>query len=156
MGSCYPPTLFVMSFKPSSINGDRLTVNDFHDILALRTSVFVVEQNCPYQEVDGNDLLADTVHMWTNDEDGISSYLRILSCPPDRQIGRVVTRQDVRGRGVSSTLIRSALQRVGETPTILSAQSHLTSFYESFGFAINGPEFLEDGIPHILMRRVSN
>lgn len=136
-----------------SVTGDRLTTAQLHDLLRARTAVFVVEQQCAYQEVDGLDLRPDTTHLWLADDRGIAAYLRILAEDGATRIGRVLTRPDRRGTGVSRKLMHHALFTIGSGPTILSAQTYLAAYYESLGFVIDGPEFVEDGIPHVPMRR---
>ncbi len=136
-----------------AVRGHELTARQLHDLLALRIDVFVVEQNCPYREVDGHDLDPTTEHLWTADELGIASALRILEDGSDRRIGRVVTRADQRGNGAASALLSAALEHLGSTSIVLDAQSYLQEFYERFGFTVTGPEFVEDGIPHVPMRR---
>lgn len=129
-----------------------------HDIVRLRVDVFVVEQRCPYPELDGRDVEPSTEHVWCADARGVTSYLRLLSEPDGaRRIGRVCTRADARGRGLSAVLVRSALDRIDAERTqyavVLDAQAHLQAFYTRFGFVRDGPPFIEDGIPHVPMRR---
>lgn len=133
---------------------DDLTVRQLHDILKLRTDVFVVEQQCPYPEVDGLDLLPTTRHVWSTDDAGrLASYLRVLDVGAVHRIGRVVTADWARGQGCSGRLISAVLTRWPTADVVLSAQSHLAHFYARFGFSMAGPEFVEDGIPHVPMRR---
>ena len=126
-------------------------------ILRLRSDVFVVEQDCPYPDLDGRDLEPATRHVWLSpaDEPGNPrSYLRILGEPEGGvRIGRVCTAADARGLGLSRRLMTAALQRVGDGPCVLDAQSYLVDFYASFSFVIDGAEFVEDGIAHTPMRR---
>lgn len=136
-----------------AVLGPDLSAEQLHRILAVRTAVFVVEQNCPYQEVDGPDLDPGTTHLWIEDEHGIASYLRILSEDDVARIGRVLTREDQRRTGVSSKLMAVAIERIGARVSVLSAQTYLTGYYERFGYEATGPEFIEDGIPHVPMRR---
>lgn len=134
--------------------GDRLDAATLYELLRLRCAVFVVEQACPYQELDGRDLAADTEHAWCRDAGGVTAGVRVLTDPDGRRrIGRVVTRPDARGRGLARLLLRHALDRVGPVETVLDAQSHLRRFYEDLGYEVSGPEFVEDGIPHLPMRR---
>lgn len=154
-------------------SGSALSAPELHSILKLRTAVFVVEQDCPYQEVDGFDLLSDTWHRWWTDRGmaaenddaavgpdvDIVTYLRVL-CEPDRfRIGRVVTRADRRGWGLSAALVADTVQWLHHKrdPTrdavVLSAQSRLVEFYRDHGFSVTGSEFMEDGIPHVPMAR---
>ncbi len=137
------------------VAGDELDTQQLYDILHLRVAVFVVEQACPYPEIDGRDLAAGTTHLWIagNDTAPIASYLRILTEPPKRRIGRVVTQGSARGQRLASCLMEEALRLVGSQPVILDAQSYLADFYRAFGFELTGPEFVEDGIPHLPMAR---
>ncbi len=132
-------------------SGDELTAREIHDLLELRIAVFVVEQRCPYAEIDGRDLEPSTTHMWVTDGSSIVGTLRILDNGHERRIGRVATREDHRGRGVAARLMNAALQR-SSGPVVLDAQSYLVDWYRHFGFEPTGAEFVEDGIPHVPMR----
>ncbi len=134
--------------------GPEISTADLYDALRLRAAVFVVEQACPYLDPDGRDLEDGTVHLWLRAADGsLAAYLRVLREPDGTtRIGRVVTDPQLRGAGLSARLLAAALDGVtGEV--VLNAQSHLTAVYERHGFAADGPEFLDDGIPHTPMRR---
>ncbi|HEX5534387.1 MAG TPA: GNAT family N-acetyltransferase [Actinomycetales bacterium] len=134
---------------------DPLTL---HDIVRLRVDVFVVEQACPYPELDGRDVEPGTEHVWWADsgELRVDAYLRVLAEPGGgRRIGRVVTRPEARRRGLSTLLVRDAVQRHGHEEIVLDAQSYLVCYYATFGFAPTGPEFIEDGVPHVPMRRAA-
>ena len=137
---------------------DPLTL---HDIVRLRVDVFVVEQACPYPELDGRDIEPATEHVWWDVSDGadeprVAAYLRVLAEPAGgRRIGRVVTRPDSRGTGLSTLLVRDAVQRHGHEDIVLDAQSYLVDYYAKFGFVPTGPEFIEDGVPHVPMRRAA-
>ncbi|MDP9503177.1 GNAT family N-acetyltransferase [Pseudomonas protegens] len=129
-------------------------------ILQLRTEVFVVEQKCPYQEVDGRDLEGDTCHLMAWEDDRLLAYVRLLdpiSQGGDVVIGRVVIAEQARGQGLGHALMEQALKQAQrhwpETPIYLSAQAHLKDYYGRYGFIVAGEEYLEDGIPHIGMRR---
>ncbi|MCF7552402.1 GNAT family N-acetyltransferase [Pseudonocardia sp. WMMC193] len=136
-----------------SARGDELTARQLEAILALRVAVFVVEQDCPYQEVDGRDTLRTTWHVWTGDVD---ACLRVLTEPDGtRRIGRVCTAEKARGSGLAAELMRAALVEIGDAPSVLDAQTYARGFYERFGFAAVGAEFDEDGIPHIRMERAA-
>ncbi len=132
--------------------GHRLSAAQLHDILRLRTAIFVVEQDCAYQEVDGLDLRPDTIHLWVTDDVGIASYARLLTEPSGHRIGRVMTRRDRRRTGISRMLMARAMTRTTGTPTMLYAQTYLIAYYESLGFQVDGAEFVEDGISHVPMR----
>ena len=129
---------------------DGLSLECLYDILRLRVEVFVVEQQCPYPEIDNLDF--EAIHVWINDEQGLASYLRVIEEEDTCRIGRVVTRPDARSRGLSRRLIHHVLDRT-DGPWALSAQLYLRDWYTNLGFDQNGPEFLEDGIPHIPMFR---
>lgn len=131
----------------------ELTVGDLHDILRLRVDVFVVEQECPYAEVDGRDPLPGTRHLWIAGADGSpDAYLRLLDEPAARRIGRVVVRPSARGEGLGRVLIEYVVAGYGG-PWELEAQAHLARWYETMGFVVTGPEIDVDGIPHVPMRR---
>jgi ElaA protein len=137
-----------------NVPGTELTAHQLYDILRLRVDVFVVEQNCPYPELDGRDLLPTTRHFWLGAPD---SYLRLLTEPDGTyRIGRVVTAKHARGRGLAAELMAAALSAVGDADSVLDAQTYARGFYAKFGYVAEGEEFDEDGIPHIRMwRRVA-
>jgi ElaA protein len=124
-------------------------------LLRLRVDIFVVEQSCPYPELDGRDDEPGTRHLWLAPESRPAepyAYLRVLiEADGTRRIGRVCTAPAGRGAGLSSRLLAAALTAPGAYE--LTAQSHLTGFYARFGFQVSGPEHDEDGIPHTPMRR---
>lgn len=121
-------------------------------LMRLRVDVFVVEQDCPYPELDGRDLEDDTVHYWSADESGaVLATIRLLHDGDDRRIGRVATAVDARGQGLAGILIRKALESSAGHAVHLDAQAHLEGWYARFGFVKSGEGFLEDGIPHVPM-----
>jgi ElaA protein len=123
-----------------------------YGILRLRVDVFVVEQKCPYPELDGRDTEPGTRHLWIGDEP--VAYLRLLAEPNDvSRIGRVAVARHARGGGHAARLMAHALDIVGDGPCVLEAQSYLEDFYARYGFAKAGPPYVEDGIPHVPMRR---
>lgn len=128
-----------------------------YSLLRLRCDVFVVEQACPYPELDGRDVEVTTEHVWsaeTSSPTTVLAYLRVLDDPAGRRIGRVVTAAVARGQGLSARLVSSVVTEDGRgTDLVLDAQSHLERWYARFGFAPTGAGFLEDGIPHVPMRR---
>lgn len=145
-----------LSDQLKAARGSDLSAAQIYEILEVRSAVFVVEQECAYQELDGLDLRSDTTHMWFDDDAGIVSYLRLLTEGQLIRIGRVLTRPDHRKTGASRSLMTLALQRTDPATTVVSAQSYLTDFYASLGYDISGPEFVEDGIPHVPMHRRCN
>lgn len=137
----------------------ELRLDDLYDLLELRQRVFIVEQNCPYLDVDGID--PSSWHLLGRDEHAaLTAYSRIV--PPgvrytEPAIGRVVTHPKVRGTGMGRELMREAIRQTvnlfpGE-PIRISAQVYLVRFYSEFGFEPVGDPFDEDGIPHVEMVR---
>ncbi|ETF04977.1 GNAT family N-acetyltransferase [Pseudomonas moraviensis] len=129
-------------------------------LLKLRSDVFVVEQKCAYPDLDGQDLEGDTHHLMGWEDDQLMAYLRLLD--PESQggdvvIGRVVTAPAGRGKGLGHAMMEQALKQAEkhwpQVPIYLSAQAHLQGYYGKYGFEVAGEEYLEDGIPHIGMRR---
>jgi ElaA protein len=131
------------------------SAHELYALLKLRVDVFVVEQNCPYPELDGKD--ADALHLMLKQGGGIIAAARIF--PPHDgkpvKIGRVVVSPAHRGKRLGEALMREALDacaaRYGGAPVFLSAQSHLQGFYGSFGFRPVSGAYVEDGIPHVDM-----
>ena len=128
-------------------------------VLELRSQVFVVEQKCAYQDVDGQDLSGDTLHLMGWQDDQLVAYARLLD--PESQggdvvIGRVIIAPQARDQKLGHALISKALENAEEywsgQPIFMSAQTHLQNFYAQHGFRAEGDTFLEDGIPHIGMR----
>jgi ElaA protein len=120
-------------------------------MVRLRVDTFIVEQDCPYRELDGRDILPTTEHFWVEEVGGVVSYLRMY--PGDEGgtwIGRVVTAPTHRGRGLGGLLMRHALARAAR-PVRISAQARLAPWYAGLGFQRCGPDFTEDGIPHTPM-----
>jgi ElaA protein len=130
-----------------------LEIGILYAILKLRSDVFVVEQECVYADLDGRDDEPGTRHLWISHGDQIRAYLRILDDGDVQRIGRVVTAPEARGAGLASRLVDAALTVIGNRPSVLDAQAHLVGFYAKYGYQQTGPEYLEDGIPHIPMAR---
>ncbi len=131
-----------------------------YELLKLRVDVFIVEQNCAYPELDGKDI--DALHVRLLDADTVVAATRILKPQsPEKpvKIGRVVVAASHRGKRLGERIMRDSIvvceDRFPDHDIFLSAQSHLSDFYESFGFKPVSVEYLEDGIPHIdMVRRV--
>nr|MCW2728301.1 family N-acetyltransferase [Aeromicrobium sp.] len=136
-----------------TIAGDRLTAQDVYDIWQIRDAVFAVEQECDEVDVDGRDLLPSMTHLWTADDDGITSYLRSYVEDDVRHVGRVCTRQDQRGRGLSGRLVAECSRLWGDDVLVLNAQAHLERWYQAFGYVRSGDNFMEAGIDHVPMTR---
>ncbi|HEV2888161.1 MAG TPA: GNAT family N-acetyltransferase [Jatrophihabitans sp.] len=146
----------------------ELDVGTLYRILQLRVDVFVVEQRCPYRELDGRDLDPGTRWLWASDAGAVLATLRILRAEDGTaRIGRVATARQARASGIASDLMRRALVfldseasaarsgggRPAGIEVLLDAQTPLTAWYQRFGFEPAGPEFVEDGISHLPMRR---
>ncbi len=135
----------------------ELTADELYRFSVLRIAVFVVEQNCPYQEFDLKDQASE--HLWAEDASGkVIAYLRIVAPGTsyrEPSIGRVATALEVRQNGLGLMLMARAMtaieNRYGPTAVRISAQSYLTAFYQKFGFQSTGLTYLEDGIPHTEM-----
>ncbi len=149
-----------MTLTWHSKHHSNLSLHELYALLALRSRVFVVEQNCPYLDVDGQDLIADTCHLLAWQGDTLQAYLRLLD--PSTQdgdvvIGRVVIAPEARGTGLGHELMERALQTCAERwpglPIYLSAQAHLQGYYGRYGFTAVTAVYLDDDIPHIGMRR---
>lgn len=132
----------------------ELSMNELYDIYKLRVAVFVVEQNCPYQEVDDADKVS--YHIWLKDEDGIQAYARVLpqgATFPDVSIGRVIAVK--RRCGIGSQIVSAAIdvakEKFNASKITIEAQVYARTLYERAGFHQTSEEFLEDGIPHIQM-----
>ena len=137
-----------MEFTVKKYN--QLTVDELYELLKLRCAVFVVEQNCPYQDIDGKD--RDAYHVFAKAEDGsIKACLRFFEKDADTAyMGRVITVD--RGTGMGAKLLAAGIRAVRENTDkkqiYLEAQSYAVGFYEKSGFSVIGEEFDEDGIPH--------
>jgi ElaA protein len=135
---------------------NELTLAELYEILTLRQRVFVVEQQCPYQDCDGKD--ADCYHLFFRKDSGpILAYARIGPAGiiyPEVSIGRVVCAPEVRGQGMGRHVMQHAMNFIrhtyGKVPVRLGAQSYLINFYKSFGFTPL-EDYLQDGIPHTVM-----
>jgi len=123
----------------------------------LRQDVFVVEQECPYPDLDGRDPEPGTRHVLLRDDalpdrQSLLGYARVLDDVQCWRIGRVVLAKSARDRGLADQVMTTALQACAGRDVVLDAQSPLAGWYATFGFEVDGPEFLDDGIPHLPMR----
>ncbi len=139
----------------------ELTVDQLFEIMQLRVAVFVVEQQCAYAELDVYDRYAETRHFSGRDERGqLTAYARLL--PPglkfaESSLGRFVVKGEARGKGVGHELLSTALDFIQKewpkNAVRIHAQEYLQQFYARYGFARISDVYLEDGIPHVEMRR---
>lgn len=135
---------------------EQLDTRSAYDIWRLRQDVFVVEQQCPYPDLDGRDDEPGTRHLTLHDtlhEDTPAGYLRLLDDGDRLRIGRVLLLRPYRGRGLADLLMRAAIDEIGERPSRLDAQTPLADWYAGFGYLVCGPEFLDDDIAHLPMER---
>ena len=143
----------INTYNFSSLNTDQL-----YRLLQLRSAVFVVEQDCVYQDIDGKDKKA--LHILGTVEGNIVAYTRVFK-PGDylekAAIGRVVVASDFRKRDFGQAIMQASIAAVenhfNTTAIGLSAQTYLLNFYNDLGFSALGETYLEDGIPHIYMER---
>lgn len=142
--------LFIKHFR-------ELTTEELMEIYRARISVFVVEQNCPYQDIDGWDPHA--YHLWLQDEEGLQAYLRVLpqnTLYADASLGRVISLK--RRCGLATRLLREGIilaqEKLGAKRLIIGAQTYACPVYEKVGFERTDYEYIEDGIPHVRMVQI--
>ena len=135
---------------------EQLTKEQLYEILRLRAEVFVVEQDCPYQDVDGKDQKA--LHVLGYHDDKLMAYTRIFKAGDyfkNASIGRVVVKKSFRESAYGKQLMQVSIEAVQSHFLVeiieISAQKYLTRFYTVLGFVPTGEEYLEDGIPHLRM-----
>ncbi len=134
---------------------DELDPRTAYEVWRLRQEVFVLEQECLYGDLDGRDPEPGTRHVVMTEGDFVVGYARVLDDGEVWRIGRVVLAAAARGRGLADPLMEAALAECPGRDVVLSAQSPLAAWYSSLGFEITGPEYLDDGIPHLPMRRAA-
>ena len=142
------------------LHHSELSAAQLYQVLALRNAVFVVEQNCPYQDLDGADLSGENRHLLAILDRQLIAYARILApVTADKpvKIGRVIVCSEARGLSLGNRLMEQAIATCEhfwpQHKIFLSAQAHLQNFYSRFGFETVSEEYLEDNIPHIDMQR---
>ena len=147
-----------MTIRFDLIRYEDLSKSQLYDLLNLRNVVFVVEQDCPYNDTDYKDQYG--YHLLGYDVSGkLVAYARLLpkgvSYPDHCSIGRVVNHPDTRGQGLGHLLMTQAMDQTKslypDVPIMIGAQAHLVAFYRRHGFKPIGEEYLEDGIPHVHM-----
>ena len=137
-----------------------LTSLELYEMLQLRSEVFVVEQSCPFQDMDGADMQA--MHLMGMKDGRLVAYARCFAAGEkfaEASIGRVVTHMSARGGGIGHVLMKEAIASLvrhwGAQPIRIGAQARLEKFYNQHGFVQNGQPYIEDGIPHIEMLRAA-
>lgn len=132
---------------------EQLSLRELYEILLLRSVVFVVEQDCPYQDVERTDYEAQ--HFFIKQGDEVLAYLRTYIKDGVHMIGRVVVHPDHRAKGYARQLMIAAIQYIRDLLSgkiiRLSGQTYLMDFYQSLDFKIISEEYLEDGLPHHAM-----
>ena len=135
---------------------NELTLDSLYEVLQLRAEVFVVEQNCPYQDVDGKDQKA--MHILGYHKEQLVAYTRVFEPGyyfDNASIGRVVVKENVRQYGFGKDIMKASIAFIEDTLDLstieLSAQTYLKKFYNDLGFKEIGEGYLEDDIPHIRM-----
>lgn len=133
---------------------NELTTKELYELLKARAEIFVVEQNCVYQDLD--DIDYNSLHIFYEKDNKVIAYLRAFPKKDEIntiQIGRVMTLEH--GNGLGRKLVEDSIQAIKDktngTKIFMEAQKYATGFYEKFGFCITSDEFLEDGIPHVAM-----
>jgi ElaA protein len=137
---------------------DALTLTELYDLLQLRSEVFVVEQACVFQDMDGADAAA--MHLLGTSGGRLVAYARCFAAGvkfKEASLGRIITRSELRGSGAGHLLVRQAIDSItrqwGPQAIHIGAQSRLEHFYRQHGFEKTGEPYIEDGIPHIEMLR---
>lgn len=137
---------------------EELTIHELYEVLALRAEVFVVEQDCVYQDIDGKDQKA--IHVLGYKNEKLVAYTRCFDQGiyfEEASIGRVIVKQNERKYGYGHNIMKASIVEIEDrfkvTTIKISAQQYLTKFYESHQFKQIGEGYLEDGIPHIAMIR---
>jgi ElaA protein len=139
---------------------DELAPLELYRVLQLRSAVFVVEQNCVYQDMDDNDRRATHIFTEARADAPLAGCIRVMEpgvTYAEASFGRVATASFARRTGVGRALVAAALEWLGHNhpgPVYIGAQAYLERFYRGFGFVPDGAPYVEDGIPHIHMRRV--
>jgi ElaA protein len=137
---------------------NELNIDELYQILRLRSEVFVVEQDCVYQDLDNKDQKA--LHLFISSDNEVTGYTRLFKAGDyfdNASVGRVVVSENHRDKKLGHILMKESIDAVTEhfktSKITISAQTHLKRFYESHGFQQVGEGYLEDGIPHIEMLR---
>lgn len=149
------------SYTHSVKHFKELSGTEVYQIMRLRNEIFVVEQNCVFQDADNKDLFCHHLLLFEGSE--LVAYARLVPAGlsyEEMSIGRVVTRSSVRGKGAGKVLMRLAIDYCykifGRGPIKIGAQVYAEPFYSAFGFVSTGALYDEDGIPHVEMIRIAD
>lgn len=146
----------MIRIKTGIYSFSELSLEELYQALQLRSEVFVVEQNCNYQDLDGKD--ENSRHILIHNDNHLIAYARLYAGMESDtwHIGRVVVRKEWRSKGWGKNLVKLSVEYLFEKPEVqyilISAQKHLLRFYTDLGFEHSGREYLEDGIPHVAMK----
>jgi ElaA protein len=136
-----------------SAKGNELTTRQLYQLLRMRSEVLVVEHQSPYQDLDGYDLDETTTHIWAEEAGAILGCLRLVrESASEVRLGRLCVAHQVRGRGTARRMVDEAIKLRGDSALTTHTRTHLSPWYERFGFVAVGPAFNEVGIPHIPMQ----
>lgn len=139
------------------VTAANLTTTHLYEVWRIRDEVFSVEQNCREPDVDGVDLRLDCHHVWIADDSGhLRSYARVYRSDGHIRLGRVATRTQDRGLRLSTAILERVIAEWGHEDIAIHAQAHLETWYEQFGFRVNGEPFVEADIDHVPMLRRGN
>lgn len=135
----------------------ELSSSELIEIMKQRVAVFVVEQNCPYQEVDDADF--NDWHIILHEQEQIQAYARVIDKGDYVTFGRVLVAEPFRGQGLGRQIVSATLEMIANNftgrPIKIQAQAYLQKFYESFGFQATSAVYLEDDIPHLDMQKIN-
>tara|TARA_Y100000592_G_scaffold92837_1_gene155115 strand:- start:558 stop:1010 length:453 start_codon:yes stop_codon:yes gene_type:complete len=145
----------VVKFDVKKFN--EIDIKTLHNIFLIRAEVFIVEQQCAYQDIDGKD--TNSIHIIGKKKEEIIAYSRIMNLNNDFcSIGRVLVKKDLRKKGLGIKLMKKSIEIAtklyNKKKIKISAQEYLENFYEELGFKHTGKSYLEDGIPHIEMTAI--
>ena len=145
----------VVKFDVKKFN--EIDIKTLHNIFLIRAEVFIVEQQCAYQDIDGKD--TNSIHIIGKKKEEIIAYSRIMNLNNDFcSIGRVLVKKDLRKKGLGIKLMKKSIEEAtkiyNKKKIKISAQEYLKNFYEDLGFKHTGKRYLEDGIPHIEMTAI--
>lgn len=147
---------FTMEKKWTIKQFDQLTLDELYEIMRARIDVFVIDQDCNYQDADRKD--KKVYHLYREKDGEIIAYMRILPCGvsyPEVSFGRVLVRREYRNRGIAREMLKEALrftrEELKQSQVRIEAQSYLQRFYESLGFVVTSEPFDDEGIEHIEM-----
>ena len=147
-----PPTTPAPTSGVRELTFAELDPETAYAVWRLRQEVFVVEQHSPYPDLDGRDLEPTTRHLLIEEDGVLVAYARVVDDGDTVRVGRVVVEPAARGRGLADALMQVALD-TGDRAVVLDAQTEVAGWYATFGFEVTGPEFDDDGVLHLPMRR---